>query len=261
MLKAGIFLDVENLVRCGGWGVRYRTIRQLVEAQGAEVVRANAYLVIDREREDEDPAFHRKKQEYRDAIRRAGFHIVLKEVRRYQNSEGETVMRANADLDLAVDALLQSRGLDYVLIGSGDGDMLRLVEALQDHGKRVDLLSFSNTSETLRRGVDTHFSGYLVPGLLPGQDGTPERMRGIMHWVNEEKGFGFLTIRSGLGSGDVREDVFLHINDFQHSDGRTATNKTFAALKTYQRILDFEAEELDGKLKALRAREFQPETD
>ncbi len=260
-LKAGIFLDVENLIRCGGWGVRYRTIRQLVEAQGAEVIRANAYVVIDRDREEEDQAFHRKKQEYRDAIRRAGFHVVLKEVRRYQNADDETVVRANADIDLAVDALLQSRGLDYVLVGTGDGDMLRLVEALQDHGKRVDLLSFSNTSEALRRGVDTHFSGYLVPGLLPGHDDVRERLRGVMHWVNEEKGFGFLTLRSGLAASEVREDVFLHIKDFEHSDGRAVTNKSFAALKTYQRILEFDPDEQEGKLKALRAREFQPEIE
>ena len=50
MLKAGIFLDIENLVRCGGWGIRYRVVRELVEAQGATVLRANAYMAIDSER-------------------------------------------------------------------------------------------------------------------------------------------------------------------------------------------------------------------
>ena len=52
MLKAGIFLDVENLSRNGGWGLRYGTVKKLVEAQGATVVRANAYVAIDREREE-----------------------------------------------------------------------------------------------------------------------------------------------------------------------------------------------------------------
>lgn len=262
MLKGGIFLDVENLVRCGGWGVRYRTIRQLVEAQGVEVIRANAYMVIDRDREEEDPAYQRKKQEYRDAVRRAGFHVVLKEIRRYHNSEGDTVVRANPDLDLAVDALLQSQSFDYVMLGTGDGDFLRLVQALQDHGKRVDLLSFSNTSEALRREVDTHYSGYLVPDLQPVQDEEARRARGIMHWVNEEKGFGFLTVRTGLGSEDLREDVFIHINDFEHIDGRAVTNKSFASLKTFQRILEFDTEEQEeGKLKATGVVEFQPELD
>ena len=40
MLKAGIFLDIENLVRCGGWGIRYGVVRRLAEAQGATVLRA-----------------------------------------------------------------------------------------------------------------------------------------------------------------------------------------------------------------------------
>jgi len=263
LLKAGIFLDVENLVRCGGWGVRYRTIRLLAEAQGTRVVRANAYIVIDRDREHEDSAYHRKKQEYRDAVRRAGFHVSLKDVRRYHNSDGEVIVKASADIDLAVDALMQCKELDYVLLGSGDGDLVRVVEALQSQGKRVDLLSFSNTSEALRRTVDAHFSGYLVPDLQPlGQDGEKPRQRGIMHWVNEEKGFGFLTIRTGLGAEDVREDVFIHINDFEHADGHSVTNKSFASLKTYQRILEFDTEEQEeGKLKAVRMIEFQPELD
>ena len=38
MLKAGIFLDVENLSRNGGWGMRYDVLRELVQAQGAIVL-------------------------------------------------------------------------------------------------------------------------------------------------------------------------------------------------------------------------------
>jgi len=51
MLKAGIFLDVENLSRNGGWGIRYEVIKELVAAQGEmTVLRANAYLAVDVER-------------------------------------------------------------------------------------------------------------------------------------------------------------------------------------------------------------------
>ena len=32
MIKAGIFIDSENLVRCGGWGMRYGTVKKIVEA-------------------------------------------------------------------------------------------------------------------------------------------------------------------------------------------------------------------------------------
>ena len=33
MLKGAVFLDLENLTRNGGWGMRYPVIRKLVEAQ------------------------------------------------------------------------------------------------------------------------------------------------------------------------------------------------------------------------------------
>ncbi len=259
MLKAGIFLDIENLVRCGGWGIRYGAVRELVEAQGTTVLRANAYMAIDREREKLEYDFRNKKQEYRDAVRREGFHLIFKEVQRYTNIEGDTITKANADLDLAVDALLQAENLDYVLLGSGDGDFLRLVRALQSRGKRVDLLSFSNTSGKLRDEVDYYFSGYLVPGILPS-NGDTSRMRGVMHAVIEDKGFAFLSVRTGLGVTDVRDDVFCHITDFRHRDGRPVTNQSFAKLKTNHQIIEFEiVDQGDGKIKAVNVTEFDPE--
>ncbi len=259
MLKAGIFLDVENLTRNGGYGMRFRTVKELVEAQGGEVLRANAYMAVDEEREAEDPEFRKKKQNYRDRVRREGFHLVLKEVRRYRNADGEVVTKANSDLDLAVDALLQADNLDYILLGSGDGDFLRLVRALQNRGKRVDLLSFSNTSGRLRRDVDYHFSGYLMPGILPEEAGEEAPKRGIMHAVNEEKGFGFLTHWTGLGVDDVRDDIFLHISDLEDPRGHPVSNDRFARLKDDQSVVEFELEpQEEGKVKAANARIFEP---
>lgn len=258
MLKAGIFLDVENLNRCGGWGMRYQVLHDLVSAQGAFVLRANTYMALDEEREQQDQDYRRKKEEYRNAMRRAGLHLVLKKVKRYRDEDGELVLKANADLDLAVDALLQADNLDYVLICSGDGDFLRLVRALQSRGKRVDVLGFSNMSKELRHEADYYFSGYLVPGLVPFTEPEEGRQLGIMHGVNEEKGFGFLTVRTGLGFTDVQDNVFLHIKDFS-INGESVTNEYFANLKTRETILEFDlVEQEDGRVKALNATEFEP---
>lgn len=256
MLKAGIFLDIENLTRCGGWGMRYDVIRDLVVAQGVAVLRANAYMAIDREREREDLHYKQRQQAYREAIRRNRFHLLLKEVRRYKDSDGQTVLKANADLDLAVDALLQAENLDYVLLGSGDGDFLRLVRALQNRGLRVDLLSFANTSRELADEVDYHFRGPLIPGLLPTPRDQPQRMRGLMHHVVEDKGFGFLNVVTGLEPHEFRDDVFCHITDFS-VQGESVSNQAFAGLKTHQRIIEFDLMELeDGKVKAVNATLF-----
>ena len=259
MLRAGIFLDVENLVRCGGWGIRFRAVRQLVEAQGAIVVRANAYMAADRRRELEDPEYRIKKAEYRDAVRREGFHLCLREVRRYEDEEGRSHTRADLDLDLAVDAMLQAENLDYLLIGSGDGNLVRLVQGLQSRGRRVDLLSFANTSARLRCEVDNHFSGFLYPGILPEERDDVERLRGVMHHVIEDKGFGFLTVQTGLGASECRDDVFLHINDFEKDDGLPPSNEEFAAMKRRHTIIEFDlVKQEHGKFKAVEACEFVP---
>jgi uncharacterized LabA/DUF88 family protein/cold shock CspA family protein len=256
MLKAGIYLDVENLVRCGGRFMRFRVIKDLVEAQGATVLRANAYMARDAMREAADADFRRRKDEYRFAVRKAGFHLVLKDVQRYRGADGEEVSKANADLDLAVDALLQADNLDYVLLGSGDGDFIQLVRALQNRGKRVDVLSFSHTSTELRRQADYHFSGYLMPGVLPMRE-TPSRLRGTMHGVNEEKGFAFLSVHTGLAVGDQRDDIFLHISDFHSADGQPVGNQSFAALKTREAVIEFDMkEQADGRFKAVNALEM-----
>lgn len=255
MLKAGIFLDMENLMRNGGWGIRYDVIKNLAEAQGAVVLRANAYMAVDFDREDNDVAYRQRKEGYRNAIRRNGFHLVLKEVRRYHDEDGKEVVKANADLDLAVDALLQSGNLDYILLGTGDGDFVRLVRAIQNHGKRVDVLSFANTSWDLKEEVDRYLCGFLVPGLVR-QEGDNGRVRAVMHAVDEDRGFGFLTLRTGLRPDELRDDVFCHISDFTRNE-ITVANAEFAALKTNNAILELEVEvQADGRHRARRVTEL-----
>lgn len=256
MLKAGIFLDIENLIRNGGWGLRYDTVRELVEAQGATILRANAYMAIDSEREARDPVYRQKKEEYRAAIRRTGFHLGLKEVRRYQNAEGETIYKASSDMEMAIDAILQAENLDYILLGTGDGDFLRLVRALQSRGKRVDLMAFQNVNQHLQNEVDYFFSGFTVPDMLRNTE--EERYRGVMHFVNEERGFGFISVREGLGLNDVRDDIFCHILDVTR-DGEVVDNTTFGRYKMRGTVLEFDLDEQeDGRVKAVNVEEFYP---
>ncbi|HQU71224.1 MAG: NYN domain-containing protein [Calditrichaeota bacterium] len=256
MLKAGIFLDVENLSRNGGWGIQYDVIKELARAQGATVLRANAYMAIDLERERSDPEYREKVEDYREAIRRNGFHLVLKEVRRFRGENGEVIIKANSDMDLAVDVLMQSENLDYILLGSGDGDFLRVVRALQNRGKRVDLLSFDNTNGQLRREVDYHFVGFLIPGLLRSDDREGRRrVRGVMHKVHKDEGYGFITLRTGLRDEELRYDIFCHIKDFSN-DGSSVDNDYFANLKNRKAIIEFELKKSERGTQAINATEF-----
>jgi len=231
-MKAGIFVDAENVMRNGGWGLRYDVLKDIVKEQGLNIVRANVYMAIDRRREEKDEIYCQKKEDFRAQIRRAGFKIVLKEVRRYLDEDGELVTKASTDMDLAVDVLLQARHLDYVLLVSGDGDYVRLVNAIQNGGSKVDVISFHNTSRALREAADYHCYGFLVPGLIPTEG---ERRRGILYTVDEARYFGHIAMMSGFQTFD--KNVFCHGTEFEEE---RLSNKEFAALKDKQSILEFD---------------------
>jgi uncharacterized LabA/DUF88 family protein len=167
MMNGAIFVDVENVTRHGGWAMRYRALRAFVEAQGATVVCATAYLGFDAERESQDADYRDKKERFRSALRHAGFRLVLKEVRRHRRDDGRTIAKANADVELVVDAMLQADRLDLIVIVSGDGDFVPLVRALQSRGKRVDVVGFEHTSRSLRREADRFHDGFAIRGLVP----------------------------------------------------------------------------------------------
>lgn len=261
-MKAGIFLDTDNLTRNGGLKIRFEAVKQLVQSQGAEVLRANAYLAVDKDLESRDPASRLKRQEFRDALRQAGYHLVLKPLRRFVTGDGQLVATANCILELAVDAVLQSAPLDYVLIGSGDGDVIRLIRALQERGKRVDVLTFGNASSHLLRAADNAFSGFLVPGLLPFEDGSPvsgRRFRGQMIAVDEETGVDRLAVRTGFGPNDVRRDVEIHLPNFTRG-GSPVDKDQFAELRERGTVLEFDLADLgSGRAKAVNARECRRE--
>lgn len=252
MLKAGIFLDMENLRINGGWGMRLEVIKELVAAQGTTILRANAYMAVDSNRERVDIEYREKAQKYRDRIRMAGFHIVEKEVKRFRNEDGTETVKANADLDMAVDAILQAENLDYIMIGSGDGDFLRLVRALQNKGKRVDAIAFSNVSNELKREVDYYFPGSIIPGILPISDNAQQnRYRGMLDTV-KEKGFGFISIRTGLKVTDIESGIFCHITQLREN-GNDITNDRFMELAKRGATIEFERVESDKGVQAENA--------
>jgi hypothetical protein len=163
-------------------------------------------------------------------VRDYGWKIIVKNVRRYTDEQGNTTTKANADLDLAVDAMLQAENLDLILLVTGDGDFLQVVTALQNRGCRVELLGFENVSMQLQRQADAFYRGFLIPDLLPfpqeprnewGQHGSC--VRGTCTKWFPDKGYGFLRfireISPNLWITDPREpaspyeSVFCHANE------------------------------------------------
>jgi cold shock CspA family protein len=99
----------------------------------------------------------------------------------------------------------------------------------------------------------------LVPDLLFSERGPTQRLRGILHAVNEEKGYGFLTAQTDLGLDTIREDIFLHITDLRMARGGVVSNADFAQLRMRGVIIEFEVEDDGDRKKAVNAVEFRPE--
>ena len=143
--RVGVFIDTQNL---------YHSARNLYKARvnfgavvkdavaGRKLVRAVAY-VITTEAGDEKNFF--------EALEKQGIETKTKDLQIFAGG----AKKADWDVGLAVDAIKMANRLDTVVIVSGDGDFVPLVEYLQSIGIQVEVVSFGkSTSGKLREAVD-----------------------------------------------------------------------------------------------------------
>ena len=209
-LKTGIYVDAENIRLCGGYGMRYDVLVDLANRGQSLMLRANSYLAEDRERTKDDREYRLKLYRYHDILRQCGFKVIKKYVKHFVDDEGILTTKANADMDLAIDALLQARNLDRIILLTGDGDFIRLVQAPQNMGCRVEVIAFNNVSNDLKEEADSYLSGFLIPGLLPIQTGSSEWQRGFPINYNPDRGFGFMRYFTMQDHGLQAESIFFH---------------------------------------------------
>jgi uncharacterized LabA/DUF88 family protein len=135
--RVGVFIDAQNL---------YHTARNLYKRKvnfgailkdavaGRKLVRALAY-VIKTEQDDEKSFF--------EALTKLGIETKVKDLQIFSSG----AKKADWDVGLAVDAITMSPKLDAVVILSGDGDFIPLVEYLQIHsGVQVEVVTFGKSA-------------------------------------------------------------------------------------------------------------------
>ena len=143
--RVGVFIDTQNL---------YHSARNLYKARvnfgavlkdavaGRALVRAVAY-VITTEAGDEKNFF--------EALTKLGIETKTKDLQIFAGGS----KKADWDVGLAVDAIKMAPRLDCVVIASGDGDFVPLVQYLQTIGVQVEVVSFGkSTSGKLREAID-----------------------------------------------------------------------------------------------------------
>lgn len=230
MRKIGIYVDASNIGMNGGHGMRYDVLRELACRAGGDPQRLNAYVAFDEERAQQDLGYRSKMSGYHAALRDQGFRLTIKKVRRYRDENGEESRKSNADLDMAVDLLTESNRLDSVLLGTGDGDFVNVVKALQTQGVRVEVVAFNNVSTELRTAADQYINGWMIPDLVPpsqidntrreqprwGEIGS--RVRGYCSHFDAQRGFGFFQYFSALPEAriitrDQLKSAWFHVSE------------------------------------------------
>lgn len=137
--RVGVFIDVQNLYYSAknlhGKKVNFGAIVR--EAVGTrKLIRAIAY-VVRTESQDEQPFF--------EALYNLGIETREKDLQIFSSG----LKKADWDVGLTVDAIRLAPTLDAIVIVSGDGDYLPLVDYLQkSSGKQVEVVSFRETTSS-----------------------------------------------------------------------------------------------------------------
>lgn len=132
--RVGIFVDSANVElardrsrggRAIDWGV---VLERLTKDR--RLVRAVAYSPV-----HDDPDVSRETQRFVEPFLGKGFKIVTKPLKRFADGS----IKANLDIELALDLMTMADRLDVAVIISGDGDFQHLVEVVQGRGVRVEV--------------------------------------------------------------------------------------------------------------------------
>ena len=137
MAKAvGVYVDLSNLNMGGGYGMRFDVLRDFASRDGYNPVRLNVYAVFDEEKGRTDNGYRHGTNDFYSTLRDWGYKVIEKKVKWFTDELGNRHSKANTDLEMAVDALLQSEGMEKVILATGDGDFVQVARALQSKGLR-----------------------------------------------------------------------------------------------------------------------------
>src|SRR3954467_8404384 len=153
--RLAVFIDGANLFaasRTLGFDVDYKNLLAYFR-QRSQFVRAYYYTAL-LETEEYSPL-----RPLVDWLGYNGYSVVTKPAKEFTDATGRRRVKGSVDIEMAVDVLDLTPSLDHVVIFSGDGDLRRLVEAVQRRGVRVTVISTIRTqpamiADDLRRQAD-----------------------------------------------------------------------------------------------------------
>ena len=162
MSHIGVFVDVQNVQETferQGREVRYDSLQQNIIATSKRDKYDFKFVAFVPFRAGDE-----RRQRLIDALSFQGYRVVSKPVR--ERLDGS--IKANMDIEITLEILSMSGHLDEVILVSGDGDFVALVDWLSKQGKRVVVIGLGRgfTSVELIRGCDEYVNLEELEGVV-----------------------------------------------------------------------------------------------
>jgi uncharacterized LabA/DUF88 family protein len=143
--RVAIFIDTQNLYHSAKNIYRTKVnFDAVVKAAlgDRKLIRAIAYVVTTESGEE---------QSFFEALAKIGIEVKTKDLQIFFGG----AKKADWDVGLAVDAIKHAQKVDAIVLASGDGDFVPLVEHMKSQGCQVECISFGKSSSgRLRECVD-----------------------------------------------------------------------------------------------------------
>jgi uncharacterized LabA/DUF88 family protein len=157
--RVGVFIDIQNLYHSAkhlyGARVNYRElIKEIVS--GRQLIRAIGYVVKSEAALGEAAFF--------EALTKTGIELRIKDLQIFPGG----LKKADWDVGMAVDAIRMASFLDVVVLVTGDGDFLPLVEYLKwGLGREVEVAAFGRSaSAKLKEAADVFIDMEKIPRVI-----------------------------------------------------------------------------------------------
>ena len=143
--RVAVFIDVQNMYHSArnlhDARVNFRAVVEAAVA-GRKLIRSFAYVV--RTKTGEEKAFF-------EALIKEGIETRVKDLQEFYGG----VKKADWDVGMAIDAVRTADIVDTLIIVSGDGDFLPLLDYLKGRGRRVEVVAFGRTaSQKMKEAAD-----------------------------------------------------------------------------------------------------------
>jgi len=143
--RIAVLIDVQNLYHSAKnlyrARVNFRAVLKLAVGD-RNLIRAFAYVI--KTKSGEEKAFF-------EALIKLGIETRVKELQEFYGG----FKKGDWDVGITIDAIRISPSIDTIVLASGDGDFLQLVEYLKNQGKRVEMIAFGRSSSAkLKEAVD-----------------------------------------------------------------------------------------------------------